>query len=212
MLSARGKYIALCEGDDYWTDPYKLQKQIDLLESKPECSACFTNAEYINEIDNTQRKYVTGLKHGYVPEKKIIINGGYIYPTASLVFRANSYNPELLTSITELSGDELLIYNLLMNGKIYFLDQITCIYRHWGGGAYSSIYNKPEIIKQKKKNQIIGYIKLDKYSNKKYHKLFKRKVSINSLYIIRNDKSYKKLVFLTKLHYKELIRLIFGMK
>jgi glycosyltransferase involved in cell wall biosynthesis len=47
--SASGQYIALLEGDDYWTDPLKLQCQFDLMESRPDCSICFHVVEYVDE-------------------------------------------------------------------------------------------------------------------------------------------------------------------
>lgn len=46
---ARGKYIALCEGDDYWTSPHKLQRQVDYMEAHPECRICFHAAEVVYE-------------------------------------------------------------------------------------------------------------------------------------------------------------------
>ena len=55
-MSARGKYIALCEGDDFWTDPLKLQKQVEFLDKHPECVISFHNAKVIYE-DNSRGSY-----------------------------------------------------------------------------------------------------------------------------------------------------------
>jgi glycosyltransferase involved in cell wall biosynthesis len=52
---ARGKYIALCEGDDYWTDPYKLQKQVDFLEANPEYTFTFHDAVFLNQVTGEKR-------------------------------------------------------------------------------------------------------------------------------------------------------------
>ena len=67
---AKGKYISLCEGDDYWIDPYKLQKQVDYMESHPECTFCFTNGKVV-DVTGKQKERV------FVPELEE--NGVYFY-------------------------------------------------------------------------------------------------------------------------------------
>lgn len=67
---ARGKYFAYCEGDDYWSDKYKLQKQFDILENHPECSICVHKVQCINE-DGTENVRV-------IPESKYGISRGGI--------------------------------------------------------------------------------------------------------------------------------------
>ena len=57
---AQGKYIALCEGDDYWIDENKLQIQVDFLERNPEYTMCFHNAEVLNEIPDTEVSSIYG--------------------------------------------------------------------------------------------------------------------------------------------------------
>ena len=129
MQSCTGKYIAVCEGDDYWTDPFKLKSQVDFLETNPGCSACFTNAEIYNEIEKTKRRYLNGLKEGYIPARTVFRRGGALYPTASIVFRKSLLKFDIFYNIKELAGDTLLIINMAMAGDIFYMDHITCVYR-----------------------------------------------------------------------------------
>ena len=55
---ARGKYIALCEGDDYWCDDYKLEKQVAIFESNPECTFIFSNGYSYDEKNNKMTSFL----------------------------------------------------------------------------------------------------------------------------------------------------------
>ena len=84
----RGKYVAICEGDDYWTDPYKLQKQVDYLESHPECTMTCCRTKLFSE----KKKAYIGENYCYhhdriVKTKDVIYRSGLFISTCSIVYR-----------------------------------------------------------------------------------------------------------------------------
>lgn len=124
---ARGKYIALCEGDDFWTNDQKLQLQVDFLENHDDYSALAHQSSVISEDGSEVLKEVFKTD---VPETLKLEDfiGPRWYHTASLMFRKYiiKENP-LPTNIV--SGDRALSLLLSSSGKIHFSDKVMCCYR-----------------------------------------------------------------------------------
>ncbi len=122
---SKGKYIALCEGDDYWTDEFKLQKQVDFLEKHNDFSMCFHNALKIFNI-NDKEEFCK-----FSSSKEIFLNdilSGWIIPTASIVFNKNILPlPKWADQIY--SGDMTLALTAITKGKIMYINEIMSIYR-----------------------------------------------------------------------------------
>ncbi|BDQ02782.1 glycosyltransferase [Ignavibacterium sp.] len=135
---ARGKYIALCEGDDYWTDPYKLQKQVDILEAHPEYSMCFTARNVIDRDGNFFR--IERYPQRIFKTKDVVKN--FIPATQTILMRNF---PGLITfrqrHSSYPSGDRLVAYYCSLMGDIYYLDEVTACYRESGEGVWSSFDN-----------------------------------------------------------------------
>jgi len=162
LKASKGKYIALCEGDDYWTDPLKLQKQVDFLEANNEFVICCHNSNIINSDANFNRIF----NENDIPEitdvNYILRNSWYI-PTASIVFR----NSNLILSkwfYKYLNGDYMLQLILTANGGlVYYENEIRSSYRLHNGGV-SNIFLK---------KNVFDYSMLD--INKKFNKISKYK-------------------------------------
>lgn len=129
LFSAQGKYIAICEGDDYWTDPYKLQKQVDFLEGNEDFSFCFHDAKVIG-LNIEEPSYVKQNKTVFTTED---LFGRHFVPTASIVFRNNIKFPDWITKVT--SGDFSLMLNLSKKGKFKYIDEVMSVYRKHEGGV-----------------------------------------------------------------------------
>lgn len=132
--ACRGKYIALCEGDDYWTDPLKLQKQADFLEENSAHAMCFHNCFMKFEHD-PGREFV--LFNEYAKDSYEITDlfGKWLVPTASVMFRNGliSDYPEWLRKAVV--GDTPFFILLASHGKLKLLPGVMGVYRRHSGGA-----------------------------------------------------------------------------
>lgn len=135
---AKGKYIAKCEGDDYWTDPYKLQKQVDFLENNPEYSMCCTNFSVVDEEGNLIEKTGWGKKQQRPVISHLHMLEYYTPKTLTAVIRKEALPknlPEDFLSIV--NGDTFLFSFVSQSGPAKFLNINTGCYRVNKGGVWS---------------------------------------------------------------------------
>jgi glycosyltransferase involved in cell wall biosynthesis len=147
LYSVQGKYIAMCEGDDYWTDPLKLQKQVDFLEENEDFGLIHTNSVNFNQ---RTRKFTSKIKNlenvNNLSKIKLffaLIDGEYRITTASVLFRNNLLR-EVESNCKFLMGDTPLWLQFSQLKKFKFLNNTTTVYRM----ALGSATRKPSFIKK----------------------------------------------------------------
>ena len=137
---ASGEFVAICEGDDYWTDSGKLQKQYDALLRFPEIDLCFHPArEYRNEVfDRIICDYST--HETILPLQEVIRGGGAYMPTASLLYRRRAILP-LSTWFVDYApvGDTFLQILGSVRGGALYLPQDMSVYRRFTAGSVTRV-------------------------------------------------------------------------
>ena len=143
---AKGKYIAICEGDDYWTDPLKLQKQVDFMEENEECVLCFTNATVISDNPKERNMYNHLEERDY---SAIEIYKTWTIPTNTIMWRRlQDYPSRTFKDIY--FGDIFLFLDLAVRGRVHCINQKTGVYRRNEGGVsfQMSLVKAQRLIKQ----------------------------------------------------------------
>ena len=136
LEQASGKYIALCEGDDYWTDPLKLQKQVEFLETNQEYVLTFHPVQILNTDGVLVEDFITKVPENYEYQETLASGNNYIH-TPSVLFRniITSFPPEFMLSPI---GDYFLYMILTNHGKIKIMNDTMAVYRQ-GVGVWSDL-------------------------------------------------------------------------
>ncbi|ENN9982453.1 TPA: glycosyltransferase [Vibrio vulnificus] len=140
---AKGKYVAICEGDDYWIDPYKLQKQYDAMVENPEILGCFHPA-YSEDPDGERKIIAQHKNEKYIfSTHDIIIGDGAFCPTASLFLNKivlDRYTDELLLSMP--CGDYFTQVLSSYPKGLIFLPDVMSVYRINHPGSFTHDFSQ----------------------------------------------------------------------
>lgn len=171
IQACRGEYTAILEGDDYWTSPHKLQRQIDFLDNHPECTICFHDVTEIYE-DNSKQPWrsICGYQKEIL-ELEDLLKHNIAY-TCTAMFRKSVVKefPDWYSMGLVKAGDYPLWIFCAEKGKIGYLHEVMAVYRIHSGGVWSSQKKNKQL-----QDEIIVNEYINQYLNFKYQNTIKKK-------------------------------------
>lgn len=135
---ARGKYLAYCEGDDYWTDPTKLQRQVDYMEAHPDCSMCVHAASTVSAL---KKRVISDVRPGMGDKdltiEEIIEGGGEFIATNSILLSKEKIEPLPEFYHRAVVGDYPLVIYGALQGVVHYMDRNMSAYRIGVSGSWT---------------------------------------------------------------------------
>lgn len=197
----RGKYIAVCEGDDYWVDRHKLQIQVDYMENHQECSLYMHNGLRLNCKEGTLQEIAPfdGPMEKDISAEEIIMQYKGNPPTGSMLYRREFI--KMLDFFGEAPvGDYPLQLFCFTKGKVHYSSRNMSVYRWLSDGSYNSrLGSNKEMRFYFNYGLLLFLVQYDQYTNYKYHLWIRNKIQAYACGVIECtdlemeiEKHYKK--------------------
>ena len=169
------KYTALCEGDDYWCDPQKIQLQLDYMEQHPECSLCVHNTELIREDGSPKGILLNenGVDKNITAEEIIEAGGGGLFHTSSYLYRTEIRNQKPQDFSIPHVGDYPLAMFFAMHGQVHYIGKMMSYYRVGAVGSWVTRMNQNKALLQAHRERELQCLdRIDEITDRKYHRSF----------------------------------------
>lgn len=220
-----GEYIAVCEGDDCWTEPLKLQRQADFLDQHLDYVACVHNTTIINMWTHKERLKHSQLEEGDISFADAVYGGGRSYHTSSLMYRiqyATMKMPDYFLIAEKVKvGDYPLAIYLTLSGKVKFLNYNMSLYRLGTENSWSK-----RIFMNQHENACMHQVMIDmleevnRHTNYEHNEILKDEIMRRQFLCLLMEEKYRELrrdpykSWLNSKSYgykiKALIRIYFG--
>lgn len=208
------KYVAYCDGDDYWCDPTKLQKQYDFMESHPDYSMCFHCAYQLRNNNDLSSKWFIKDEGDITMADLINDKPGICVATSSIFLKSEVFVDYSNWRLKYPVEDLPMYMTAAMYGKIHRLKDIMCVYRQFATGSWSS-QNKDNVDRLlSHQEKLIDAANLfDKETGYKYHNLVISHIEGCKFRIAYYSRDYKTMFskqnkrFIKRLNFKERLSL-----